>query len=204
MHVRAAFVDHRHRRFHSCREDGRGAGVGRDVRRDPRGRRLDHRLGHRLSDLLRCRDRRRLRGRRHDNGRLDRRRLRSGWRRRRARRQERQGIDVSLLVSRPPHAEVDVRLGEVDGAARTDGADDRSLTDVRPTRDGDRTEVDERRRVAGWRLDRDGLPAGRNRAGKGHDAVGRCKDVRARGRGEVDAAVLAGGVRMGVVERERT
>jgi hypothetical protein len=118
-------------------------------------------------------------------------------------REERERVDVALLIRGQAHSEVHVRLGEVDGAARPDRAHHRPLRDRRPARDADRAEMDERRRVAGRRLDRDGLPAGRNRPGKGHDTFRRCDDVRARRTAEVDASVLPGGVRMRTVKRKR-
>lgn len=45
------------------------------------------------------------------------------------RREQRQRIDVALLIRRQSNAEVHVRLRQVDGAARSDSADDRALSD---------------------------------------------------------------------------
>ena len=72
----------------------------------------------------------------------------------------------------------------------------------RAARDGDRAEVQQRRRVAGRGLDGDRLAAVRHRARKRDSACGRRPDRRsARGR-DFDAAVLAGGVRVVGIERE--
>jgi hypothetical protein len=100
--------------------------------------------------------------------RLRRRRLDHG-----SRGQERQRVDVTLVLSRHPQAEVDKRLRQVDHAARADGPGDGALGHARPAPDADRPEVHERRGVAERRLDRDGLPAGRHRAGERDDAFGR-------------------------------
>ena len=89
-------------------------------------------------------------------------------------------------------------------ARRPDSSDDRSLPHEVPARDPDRPEMQERCRVTGRRPDRDSLPARRNRPCERHDTLGRRKDGRAGGRTEFDAAVLAAGVRMGAIERERS
>jgi len=56
---------------------------------------------------------------------------RDGRRWSRTSREERQGIDVTLLVAREAHAEVHERLGEIDLATRADRAEGRALGDVR-------------------------------------------------------------------------
>jgi hypothetical protein len=130
--------------------------------------------------------------------------LRDGLLRRRSAWQERKRIHVALLVRRQAHAEVDVRLAQVDDAARPDRADDGAFGDVRAAPDSDRPEVDERDRVSRRRLDRNGLAAGRNGSGERHGPLRRRNHVRARPCCEIDAAVLSGRVRMRAVERERT
>jgi hypothetical protein len=61
-------------------------------------------------------------------------------------RQERQGIDVPIRVGRSTDAEIDVRLGPLGRTTRTDRADDVALAHLRPGRDPNRAEVDERDR----------------------------------------------------------
>jgi hypothetical protein len=204
------------------------SGVGAGSRRRRGGRRRDARRRHGRLDALPgprrrgdCRRRRSLdrrslgldgcrrRGRcdfwrgRHDSLdgplRLPRRRLDHG-----SHRQERQRVDVTLVLSRHPQAEVDKRLRQVDHAARADGPDDGALGHARPAPDADRPEVHERRGVAERRLDRDGLPAGRHRAGERDDTFGRRKHIASAWSPEVDAAVLPGGVRVRTVEGEGT
>jgi hypothetical protein len=142
-------------------------------------------------------------GRRRDglDGRLWPRRRRPGDG---SRRQERQWVDIALILAREPQSEIDERLGEVDHAARADGPDDPALGHARPAPDADRPEVHERRGVPERRLDRDGLPAGRHRAGECDDAFGGRKHVGSGRRPEVDAAVLPGRVRVRTVEGEGT
>ncbi len=131
-----------------------------------------------------CRRRRRSRGR-----------LRRG-RRSRARRKQAERIDVALRLRPDPDAEVDGRdrvLGVTTPAHRSDR---RSLRDHVALLDADRAEVDERDRVAVGGEDRDAAAVGRERAGERHRAGGGRSHRRALRPGEVDAAVLSGGVRV--------
>ena len=121
----------------------------------------------------------------------------------RSRRQQRQGIDIALRITRHPNTEVDERFRPLDHTARADGSNDRSFGDERTARHGDRTEMNERHGVAERNLDRHGPAPGRDRPGKRHDTRRRREDRRAARRREIDAAVLAAGVRMGAIERER-
>jgi hypothetical protein len=150
------------------------------------------------------RDRRR-RGRRsvHRRRRLDDRRRRGRRPRNRARGQEGQWVDVALRIARRTDAEVDVGLGMVDDPARPDRPDNSRLTDGRAAGHSDRAEVDERRRVPERRLDRDRFAASRNGAGKRDDSLRGCEHGTPAGSSEIEAAVLAGVVRMSAVERER-
>ena len=118
--------------------------------------------------------------------------------------QERQRVDVSLLLRRHADAEVDVGLRQLDGAAGPDSADDGALAHDRAPRDPDRPEMDKRRRVTERRLDRNGLAAGRHRAREGDDSPRRRDDLRPRGSAQVDPAVLSACVRMRTVEGERS
>jgi hypothetical protein len=188
----------RRRRCGGARTRHANLGCGRVRLRGSLGRRC---LGHRGHDRgddgrVRCGN---VRGGRDGGGRRRGRRCFGD----RPRRQERQRVDVTLLLACQPNAEVDVRLAHVDDAARSDGPDVDALGDVRAAPDTDRAEVDERGRVPRRRLDRDGLAAGRNCAGERHHALGRRDDVRARRRREIDTAVLSRSVRMRAVERER-
>jgi hypothetical protein len=64
----------------------------------------------------------------------------------------------------------------------------------------DRSEVQQRRRVAERRLDRDRLAAARDRADERDSAGGRRSHGRPVGRGDVDAPVLTGRVRVVLFE----
>jgi hypothetical protein len=167
-------------------------------RRPSRGRSgsCGSRLGHRRGAFRA----RRFRYRRRSNvcdGR------RPGGRGRYARRQQRQGIDVTLRIARDASTEVHVRIGQVDDAARTDRPHHGRFSHEGAARHSDRPEMDERDRVPGRRLDRDGLAAGRHRPGKRNHSLRRGEHRAAARRAKVDTAVLATGVRVGVVERKR-
>jgi hypothetical protein len=129
-------------------------------------------------------------------------RRRTGRRRRRPRREEEQRVDVALLVGGDADPEIDVWLGKLRDAARTDGPDRRPLCEICAAHDTDRAEVDERDRVSGRCLNRHCLATGWNGSREGHCAGGRCDDRRADRRADVDAAMLAGRVRV-APERER-
>jgi hypothetical protein len=127
---------------------------------------------------------------------------RPGCRRRDPRRQQGQGIDVALWIARDARAEVHVRIGQVDDAARTDCPHHRRFSHERAARHSDRPEVDERGRVSKRRLDRHRLPTRRNRPGEGHHALHGGEHRAAAGRAKVDTSVLAARVRVRVVESE--
>jgi hypothetical protein len=128
---------------------------------------------------------------------------RPGSRRREARRQQGQWIDVALWIARDARAEVHVRIGQVDNAARTDCPHHRRLSHERAARHSDRPEVDERGRVSKRRLDRHRLPARRNRPREGHHTPYGGEHGAAAGRAKVDTSVLAARVRVRMVEPER-
>jgi hypothetical protein len=117
-------------------------------------------------------------------------------------RQQGQGIDIALWIARDARAEVHVRIGQVDDAARTDCPDHRRFSHERAARHSDRPEVDERGRVSKRRLDRHRLPARRNRPGEGHHALHGSEHRATAGRAKVDTSMLAARVRVGVVEPE--
>ena len=129
-------------------------------------------------------------------------RRRSGRWRRHAGRQQRQRIDVALRIAGHARAEVHVWIGQVDDAARTDCAHHRRFSDECAARHSDRPEVDERGRVAERRLDRHRLPTRRNRSGERHHTLYGSEHRAAARRAEVDTSVLAGRVRVRVVEPE--
>jgi hypothetical protein len=93
------------------------------------------------------------------------------WRRRDARRQQGQRIDVALRIARHARPEIHVRLRQLDRAARPDTTHNRRFSHERAARHADRAEVDERGRVSKRRLDRNRLSAGWHRPGKGHHAL---------------------------------
>ena len=137
-----------------------------------------------------------------------------GWRRRRRRRigrrcrrhargQESERIEVSLLVGGEPDAEVDVGPRHLGIPARADRADGIALGDHRALRDEHGAEVRECDRVAVGREDGDALAGGGDGPCERDRTALRRYDGRARVAGDVDAAVLACGVRMAGIERER-
>ena len=193
-------------------QDRRRLGLGRDRRlldrrrrrclgggRRRRGCRCDYRRGRGRRRSRGCAGGRRQRGRR-----LGRRGRRgSGSPRRGSHRQERERVEIAVVVGRGADAEVDVRDGLLGRPARADRADRLALTDRRALRDRHRTEMGEGHgeRVAGE--DRHGVAARRHAAGERHRAGGRRDDRTAGGTADVDAAMLAARVRVRVIEGER-
>jgi hypothetical protein len=156
-----------------------------------RGRRLVHRRGAFRRHRFSCRRRSNVCDRR-----------RPTRRHREPRRQQGQGIDVALRIARDARAEVHVRIGKVDDAARTDCPYHRRFAHERAARHSDRPEVDERGRVSKRRLNRHRLPSRRDRSGEGHHTLYRGEHRAAAGRAKVDTSVLAARVRMRMVEPE--
>jgi hypothetical protein len=163
-------------------------------------RRLDHRSSRRRARRIGERGLSPGRRRRHLRSAL----VRGGRRRRDARRQKSQRIDVALVVARHANAEVDERLYQINLTARANGADHRPLVHERTSLDADRTEMQERRGVAERRLDRHRLATCRDRAGEGDDPVRRCEHRAAARRPQVDTSMLAGGVGVRAVEGKRS
>jgi hypothetical protein len=155
----------------------RAGGLGRDHRRR---RRLDRDRGGRL---LHDRGDDGRRGGRDDRG-------RSG--RRLPRGQERERVDVSLLLRGDADAEVDVRLGGDGIGARAGEGDDRPLGDGRATGDECGRELEERDGQPVGGLDRQAAAALRQRAGEGDDAGGGSAHLGAGDGADVDAAVVTG------------
>lgn len=214
----------------SCLGGGRQVDAGRGGRR-ARPRRVQRRDGRRRDGVARrprlgLRRRqcgRRFDGRRRDRrgvacrrnhsrrGRLGRHRGRRGGRRcgpgrrdrRGANREEPERVDVALFVGHESNAEVHVEPGDLRVGRRADDADGSALRYRRAAGDRDRAEVRDRHGVSVGRVDRDAAARSGHDPGEGDASRGRCDDrlsVRAR---HVDAAMLAGGIRMGVVEGER-
>jgi hypothetical protein len=143
------------------------------------------------------------RGHERRHGRLRRgRRHRGGKRRNGARRQQRQRIDVALRLGGDANAQAHGRIRRLGGRAHR--ADRGAFGDDRAARHRDRSEVDQRDRVAVGRRDRDDAPAVRHRPRKGdRTACGRQSRLADRAP-DVDAAMLPAGVRMRRVEGEGT
>jgi hypothetical protein len=174
--------------------------------RSRRGRGCRLRHGHGGSWTGRLRGRRRWLGLRGRSGR------RRGWRRRsrgrcrrgrgrrdghgwgRARREEGEGVDVSLRFGREPDPEVDVRLGVLGRPASTEEADGRTLDDRGATTNRDAPEVEERDRVAVLGLDRHGTAAARDGPGERDGSARGCANRLAVVAPDVDPAVVSGGV----------
>jgi hypothetical protein len=123
--------------------------------------------------------------------------LRNGLRGRsglRARRQEAERIEVTLGLCGDANAEVDVRTVVLRRAADPDSRDGRAFGDLGSTPNRDRAQVKQRDGVAVWRPDRHRPSATRNGAGEAHGAAGGGAHGPALCAGDVDAAVLTGGV----------
>ena len=165
------------------------------------------RTGPRRTRHSRRRHARRRRSRCHRRrGSRRRRGLAGRWLRSRARlhdRQERERIDVALLVASSADAEMDVGHRQLVVARRTNRADDLPFRDGLSTPNRVRAQVHERDRVPVRRLDRDGLALVRDSSGEGDRPRGRRGDLDPRWRSDVDATVLPGVVRMALVEREK-
>jgi hypothetical protein len=97
---------------------------------------------------------------------------------------------------------VDVRLRRGGILARAHLADGVALRDRVAPAHGERAELEQRDRVSARRRDRHAATARRERAGERDAASDRRADHGSDGRPDVDAAVLAAGVRVGA-ERER-
>lgn len=91
---------------------------------------------------------------------------------------------------------MDVRLGVLRVARRARRADTGTFGELLAALDADGAEVDERDRVAGGGPDRHRAAAARHGPGERDDARRRRPDEPARGRGDVDAAMLRRGVRV--------
>jgi hypothetical protein len=125
-------------------------------------------------------------------------------RRRRSRvphRQERERVAVAVRVGGDADAEMHVGLGKR-AVARTDGADGLALGDGCALGDGDRAEMRERDRIAVGGGDRDRPARARHRARERDRSGCRRGNAGPLVAGDVDAAVLAPGVRVRRVEVE--
>ena len=109
-------------------------------------------------------------------------------------RQDRQRVDVSVLVGRDSYPQMHVGRRLLGLAARTDGPDDVALEDLLPPADGNGPEVNERHGVAVVGADRDGQASARNGACKADQPRRRCAHGSIRSRSDIDATVLAPGV----------
>ena len=124
-------------------------------------------------------------------------------RRRQGCREEREWIEIPLVVRGVADAEVHVRHRELRGATRPDAPDDGSFGDGGVACDRDRAEVREGHGETAVGLNRDRLAARRDGAGEGDDAGCRREDGRAAVGADRDAAMLPRRVRMRRVEGER-
>ena len=189
-------VDHRLRRRHRRLGSSRnGFRAGRKVRRvgGCGGRSGGGRRGIRYGS-----GRRRLRG---DGGACECRRQRG--RGRVPRRQDRLRVDVAILIVRAADPEVDVRNGKLGRPARADRSDDVTFDDAGSHVERERAEVREGDRLAVGGAYAQRLAVCRCRAGERHDTVGRRAHRVTRTGADIDAAMLAAGIRVGRVKNER-
>ncbi len=194
------------------REDDRGSGgsgrrrlrIGSDEGRGARTGRSGFGGTGRRRHIGRCDDRgwrRRGRDRRsRSSGVDDRGRRRRG---RHARRQQRQRVDVTLVVVGMANTEMDVRPAHLGVSAGTDRPDAVALGDCRALRHHGRPQMRERHRPAVAGLDRHRLPAARHGADEADDARCGRTNLLARIAADVDAAMLTCPVRVIRVEQER-
>jgi hypothetical protein len=190
------------RRFGGGALLSRGGGRGSRRRGGCRGRRGGRSATRRPFRRPRCaggRGRARRGGRRFGGGRRG---GASGSAARHSRRQQREGVDVSVFVCRDAHTQVEVRLVEFRVSARPHRPDRIAFADRCALPHRDRTEVREGDRIAVLCLDGDDLAAGGHAAGEGDSSTGRGQDIRARSFGNVDPPVLASGIGAATVERE--
>jgi len=115
-------------------------------------------------------------------------------------RQQRERVDVALLVRGNPNAEMDVRLGPLGLPARSDRRDGSAFGDRVALANGEPAQVLERDCVAVGGSDRKRLPSSWNRARERHRARGRRSHRSTEVARNVDAAVLAG--RIGVAPQD--
>jgi hypothetical protein len=150
-------------------------------------------------DLRRRRRRQRRRGRQLRNSnrwwrRRDqvghRRLARRGWRWRLERRQEEQGVEVSLLVGEQADPELHVGHRVRRHAARADGRHRLALGHGRALADQERAEMQQRDRIAVGRLDRDRQPVRGDAADERDGSRGWREHGASEWPLEVDAAVL--------------
>ena len=194
------------------REDDRGSGgsgrrrlrIGSNEGRGARTGRSGFGGTGRRRHIGRCDDRggrRRGRDRRsRGSGVDDRGRRRRG---RHARRQQRQRVDVALVVVGVPNTEMDVRPAHLGVSAGTDRPDAVALGDCRALRHHGRPQMCQRHRPAVAGLDRHRLPAARHGADEADDARCGRTNLLARIAADVDAAMLTCPVRVIRVEQER-
>ncbi len=166
------------------------AGRLRRLRSSDRGRRLRRPRG--LLDALDGRrglrlDRRRRRGRCGS---------RRGGRHPRSRRQERERVDVPLVLGSAPNAEVHVRLTRGRVGALADDADARALGDLVPALDGDRAELQQRHGIPVGRTDRQRATTARDRPHERHAPRRRRAHRIAERASHVDPAMLSARVRV--------
>ncbi len=105
-------------------------------------------------------------------------------------------VDVPVRVCGQANAEVDVGLGALGIAARPDRPDDFAFVDGSPPTDRDRSQMNERDRVAVLRADREAAAFTGNLAGERDDPGHRSAHLRARRRADVDPPVLPASVRV--------
>ena len=112
----------------------------------------------------------------------------------RLRGEQRERIDIPVRVGGQANAEMDVGLSPLGVAARADRADDLPLLDRRSRSHPDRSQVDERDRVAVGRANRQAQALVRKLTDEGGDAGCGCPNLGAGRRRDVDSAVLSAGV----------
>ncbi len=110
--------------------------------------------------------------------------------------QERERVEVALLVDGAPHAEVHVRLARRCVGALADRADARALPHLVAALHCDRAELQQRHGVAVARADRQRATSRGNGAGEGDGPCHRCAHRLAHGAADVDPAMLPCGVRV--------
>jgi hypothetical protein len=119
-------------------------------------------------------------------------RSRHGGRSVRARGQQLERIDVTVVLVRVPDAEVEIGPVVLEVAARADRPHLFTFGHTRSRRDGQRAEVKQGDGVAVGRLERERPAVTGKRPGEAHRSCRRCQSRLARRPGDVDAAMLPG------------
>jgi hypothetical protein len=118
-------------------------------------------------------------------------------------REERERVEVAVLVARETDPEMHVQLVDLRRTAHADATDDRSLLHAYTAPYCERAEMRERDAVARRRSNAERESVARRSSGVRDDAVRRRHDRRTTCARNVDPTVLAGELRLRAIEQKR-